>query len=164
MQQQIIRIVPQLRRFAFALTGNHADADDLLQNTIEKLLRQAPEGDEQDLTKWAFRVCKNLWIDEYRSRKVRSQATSQPELTDNQTVDGEHAIQSEIALNQVNQAMDKLPDDQRSLIALIALEGKSYKEAAAALDLPIGTVMSRLARARSALAEYLKVTPQEANA
>ncbi|MER2491656.1 RNA polymerase sigma factor [Catenovulum sediminis] len=164
MKQQITKLVPQLRRFAFALTGSADDADDLLQNTIERLLRQAPDAQDEDLTKWAFRVCKNLWIDEYRSRKVRSQAAANPELSANQAVDGERAMQGEIALQQVNSAMAQLPDEQRSIISLIALEGLSYKEAAAALELPIGTVMSRLARARLALSEFLKNSQEEANA
>ncbi|WP_143871073.1 RNA polymerase sigma factor [Catenovulum sediminis] len=164
MKQQITKLVPQLRRFAFALTGSADDADDLLQNTIERLLRQAPDAQDEDLTKWAFRVCKNLWIDEYRSRKVRSQAAANPELSANQAVDGERAMQGEIALQQVNSAMAQLPDEQRSIISLIALEGLSYKEAAAALELPIGTVMSRLARARVALSEFLKNSQEEANA
>ncbi|GAA6204658.1 hypothetical protein NBRC116600_14550 [Thalassotalea sp. SU-HH00458] len=79
MKNEIIALIPMIRRFAYSLTGNHHDADDLLQNTIERILTKGvPE--DVELTKWMFRVCRNLWIDEYRSRQVRQAATQSPEL------------------------------------------------------------------------------------
>lgn len=154
MQQKLKQLLPGLRRFAYSLTGSVADADDLLQGTVEKvLLRAPPEGVELD--RWAFRVCRNLWIDDCRSRKVRQAAAQQPELSDGQMVDGERATLSQIELAQVNAAMARLPDGQREIIALVALHGLSYQEVSDTLEVPKGTVMSRLARARVALSELL---------
>jgi RNA polymerase sigma factor (sigma-70 family) len=153
MKQELTRLMPMIRRFAYSLTGSAHDADDLLQNTIERVLsRGVPE--DVDLAKWAFRVCRNIWIDEYRSRKIRHNASQLPELEE-PTVDGEDIVYQQITLREVSSAMDKLPDDQRSILALVAVQGMSYKEVAETLSIPMGTVMSRLARARVALHDYL---------
>jgi RNA polymerase sigma factor (sigma-70 family) len=159
MKEELTQLLPALRRFAYSLTGARADADDLLQNTIERLLsREMPENVE--LIKWAFRVCRNIWIDEYRARKIRHNAAQLPELEE-PTEDGTNRIYNEITLKQVNTAMEKLPDDQRSILALIAIQGMSYKEVAETLGIPIGTVMSRLARARIALSQFLNSSATE---
>ena len=158
MHEQLKQILPALRRFAYSLTGNVADADDLLQGTVERILRREPPEDVE-LDRWAFRVCRNLWIDECRAQKYRQNATQQPELTDHQTVDGERATASQIELTQVDAAMDRLPDGQREIISLVALQGMSYKDVSETLGIPRGTVMSRLARARSALSAAIDVQP-----
>lgn len=155
LQQALTERLPMIRRFAYSLTGSMADADDLVQNTYERVLtRNRP--DDVDLTKWVFRVCRNLWIDEYRSQKVRQQATQQPELQQTQTVDGEKEIHNQLTVAEIIKQMEQLPDDQRSILALIALQGMSYQEAADALSIPKGTVMSRLSRARQSIADWLK--------
>lgn len=154
MRDELTLLAPALRRFAYSLTGAAHDADDLLQNTLERLLsRGVPE--DVELAKWAFRVCRNIWIDEYRARKVRQRNVYSLEETEEPAIDGSQAIYDEITLRQVDAAMDKLPDDQRSIMALVALQGMSYKEVAETLGIPAGTVMSRLARARVALAGFL---------
>lgn len=159
MKKELTALMPMLRRFAYSLTGSPHDADDLLQNTIERLLSKGvPE--DVELAKWAFRVCRNIWIDEYRARKIRNNAAQLPELEE-PTVDGENVIYNEITLGEVNNAMDKLPDDQRSIIALVAVQGMSYKEVAETLSIPMGTVMSRLARARVALSQFLNSSAAE---
>jgi len=154
MKEELIHLAPILRRFAYSLTGSAHDADDLLQNTLERLLcREVPA--DVELAKWAFRVCRNIWIDEYRARKIRQRNAYSLEETEEPSVDGEQAIYDQITLSEVDAAMDKLPDDQRSIMALVALQGMSYKEVAETLGIPAGTVMSRLARARIALANFL---------
>ncbi|MDT0604982.1 RNA polymerase sigma factor [Thalassotalea castellviae] len=153
MKNEIIALIPMIRRFAYSLTGNHHDADDLLQNTIERILTKGvPE--DVELTKWMFRVCRNLWIDEYRSRQVRQAATQSPELHE-QAVQGEQEQTQKLRVREVNQAMSVLPTDQRSILSLVAIQGMSYKEVSETLSIPIGTVMSRLARARSSLSQCL---------
>jgi RNA polymerase sigma factor (sigma-70 family) len=159
MKKELTVLMPMLRRFAYSLTGSPHDADDLLQNTIERLLSKGVP-DDVELAKWAFRVCRNIWIDEYRARKIRNNAAQLPELEE-PTVDGENIIYNEITLGEVNNAMDQLPDDQRSIIALVAVQGMSYKEVAETLSIPMGTVMSRLARARIALSQFLNSSATE---
>lgn len=161
MKEELTRLAPMLRRFAYSLTGSAPDADDLLQNTLERLLSRGVPADVE-LAKWAFRVCRNIWIDEYRARKIRQRNVYSMEEIEEPAVDGEQAICDQITLHQVDAAMDKLPEDQRTIMALVALQGMSYKEVAETLGIPAGTVMSRLARARIALANFLNppsITP-----
>lgn len=146
--------LPRVRRFARGLTGNQADADDLLQSTVERVLqRGVPEGVE--LLKWMFKVCRNLHIDEIRSRQVRERAAARPELAEESVVSGEAVAIGELSLREVERAMALLSEEQRAVISLVAVEGLSYREAAEVMDIPIGTVMSRLARARATLADLL---------
>lgn len=153
MRDKILEILPGLRRFAFALTGAKHDADDLLQATVEKLLlsAEAPK-DNIELQKWAFRVCRNQWIDEVRKQKVRlADDLADTELPVDQ-IDNDRRLLSRITLEEVNAAMSQLPEKQRVALAMVALGGLSYAEISAALDVPIGTVMSRISRARTELA------------
>lgn len=164
MRDEITALLPMIRRFAYSLTGSMADADDLLQSTVERVLsRELPK--DVNLSKWMFRVCRNLWIDEYRSRKVRGDTSGHdPELAEEQTVDGERAVVGEIELDRVNTAMQQLPDEQRAILSLVAMQGLSYKEVATTLEIPMGTVMSRLARARAALIQCLNAPATRASA
>jgi len=156
MKEQLATLLPAIRRFAYSLTGSPEDADDLLQNTLLRVLdRPVPE--DVELIKWCFRICRNLWIDEYRSRKVRQTAANDPELIDSQVTDGTTAIIDSIRLDEVNRAMERLPEQQRAIICLVALEGMSYKDVAQTLEIPLGTVMSRLARARVSLSQQLEL-------
>ena len=145
-------MLPNIRRFALSLTGHVADADDLLQSTVERLLERGLP-DDVDVTAWSLRVCRNLWIDEMRSRKVRRDAQREPAVIGEQVLPGEEQVLGEMTLEEVQQALFSLSEDQRAVLELVAIEGHSYKEAAAILEVPIGTVMSRLARARTALIE-----------
>ena len=147
-------IIPMLRRFAYSLTGSAPDADDLVQATFEKILKKGiPENVEA--VKWAFKVCRNVWIDEYRSQKVRQKATQVPELQE-QIVDLQAAPhESKERMAKVNTAMGTLPDDQRSILSLVALKGMSYKDVAIISGIPVGTVMSRLSRARTSLLDMM---------
>ncbi|QEY17873.1 RNA polymerase sigma factor [Cellvibrio sp. KY-GH-1] len=163
LKQELTRIAPALRRFAYSLTGSAADADDLLQNTLERLLSKAIP-DDVELAKWAFRICRNLWIDEYRARKVRQKNVYSLDDTEEPATDGEQVIHDQITLTQVDAAMNQLPDEQRTIMALVAVQGLSYKEVAETLGIPQGTVMSRLARARVALVKFLNPTADPASA
>ena len=149
--------LPNIRRFAASLTGNLADADDLLQMTVERLLTKGLPDDAAVLP-WCLRVCRNLWIDEVRSRKVRSDASREPAIIGEQVLDGEQQVLGEMTLAEVQQVLHSMSEDQRAVLELIAVEGYSYKEAAAVLEVPIGTVMSRLARARTTLIERSGLT------
>jgi RNA polymerase sigma-70 factor, ECF subfamily len=103
------------------------------------------------LDSWMFRIIHNIWIDQKRASKVRGTVVdldSAPELMGS---DGREVVERRMTLNRVLDAMEKLPQEHRELIALISIEGVSYQEAAAILEIPIGTVTSRLVRARRAL-------------
>lgn len=150
--RELVDVLPSIRRFALSLTGHVADADDLLQSTVERLLERGLP-DDVDVTAWSLRVCRNLWIDEMRSRKVRRDAQREPAVIGEQVLPGEEQVLGEMTLEEVQQALFSMSEDQRAVIELVAVEGYSYKEAAAILEVPIGTVMSRLARARTALIE-----------
>ena len=141
-----------LRKFCFSLTGNAADADDLLQTTVERVLDKGMPEDAH-AAKWAYRICKNAWIDELRSREVRGRY---PQLVVEQldeSPSAEQAASGEREIAAVSEALDKIPPDQRLALTLVAIEGKTYAEAAQILEVPMGTVMSRIARARRKLME-----------
>lgn len=151
-QEELVEVLPNIRRFALSLTGSLADADDLLQSTVERLLTRGVPDDAAVLP-WSLRVCKNLWIDELRSQKVRRDAATEPAVIGEQVMDGERQLHGEMTLQEVQDVLHSMSDEQRMVLELVAVEGFSYKEAAAALEIPVGTVMSRLARARTALLE-----------
>lgn len=155
VRQELLEFLPNLRRFCAALTGNRADADDLLQSTVERVLVK-PIPDGADLKRWTFRVAKNLWIDEHRRRAVRA---ADPYEDVHPGRGGEGDAASAATLAKVREAVGQLPEEQRLPLTLVAMEGFSYKEAAEILSIPIGTVMSRLSRARKALSDQF---PEEA--
>lgn len=154
-REVILQELPRLRRFAYALTSSKADADDLVQNTVVRLLKAGLPENVAPIP-WMMRVCKNLWIDELRSRSVRMKAADQIERDHEQQDDaGSRQLQGNLDLQRVNQAMASLSDEHRMTLSLIAIEGMSYAEAAEVLGVPIGTIMSRLARARKQLHQKL---------
>lgn len=129
-----------------------------MQATVERVLeRGLPAGVVPRA--WMFTICKNLFIDDRRARAVRVKAAALPELADEPVVSGERVALGEIALHEVERAMARLPDEQRVVLALVAVEGLSYREAAEVIGTPTGTVMSRLARARAALVRHLDEAP-----
>jgi RNA polymerase sigma-70 factor (ECF subfamily) len=154
-RQQLLEELTGLKRFCLSLTGDPSDADDLLQLTVERILeRGMPE--EAHVAKWAYRVCRNLWVDELRSRDVRLRygQTADVDETLQQETDGK--VQREMQLERVAVAIAGLPADQRAALSLVTIEGCSYAEAAAQLDVPVGTIMSRIARARKNLVTKLE--------
>jgi len=150
-------MLPRLRRFAFALSRHPADADDLAALAVERALRsRAQFTPGSRLDSWLFRITRNLWIDEARSRQRKAAWEAPPEEGEKQGFDGAAAIERSAELATVMAAMSALPDDQREVVALIMVEGLGYREAAELLGLPIGTVSSRLVRGRNALLASLK--------
>lgn len=141
-----------LRKFCFSLTGNAADADDLLQLTVERVLEKGMPEDAH-AAKWAYRVCKNSWIDEVRSREVRRKYTQVAEEQWDAAPSTEQVANNERQLSRVGHALEQLPTDQRLALTLVAIEGKTYSEAAEILEVPVGTIMSRIARGRKQLIE-----------
>ena len=151
----MLALLPRLRRFAIALTGRIAEADDLVQDTVERALRNfdkfAP-GTRMD--SWMFRIAQNLWIDRLRSRKSRGQ-TVELDQAEAVAIDGRRAAEARLMLGDTARGLAALPEDQRVVVALVLVDGLSYREAAAVLQVPIGTITSRLARGRDALAAHV---------
>lgn len=139
-----------LRRYCYSLTGSAADADDLLQATVEKLLQKGMPDDAHP-AKWSYRVCKNVWIDEIRSRDVRQRYSNSAVDGDEESLSTEDVADGEREIAAVSRALDQLPEEQRLALTLVAVEGKTYAEAAEILEVPVGTIMSRIARARKNL-------------
>jgi RNA polymerase sigma-70 factor (ECF subfamily) len=153
LSAELVTLLPRLRRFARALTRNPHDADDLVQLALERALARAHQlRPDAALAGWVFGILRHAWIDELRARS-RSERVFAPEESGRHVGDPGQSTQSERL--SVQEAMAHLPDEQRIAVALVLVEGLSYKEAAHVMDVPIGTLTSRLARGREALQAML---------
>lgn len=153
---ELAAVWPRLRRFAHALARDPADADDLAQMAAEKAFRsfdQFHAGTRFD--SWIFRICRTVWIDTVRSRTRRAAHEAPAEAGESVGFDPRPSAEAAIDLQAAMLAMQRLPDEQREVVALILIEGFGYREAAEILGQPIGTVSSRLARGRQALLAML---------
>ncbi len=155
--QRLVDLIPRLRRYARALVGDRAGADDLVQDTLERawtklhLYRRGT-----DLRAWLFTVMHNVHVNKLRAaRPTDPLEEGMPELA-------QRAPQSDALLvRDLDRAIARLPADQRAVLLLVTLEEMSYEDVARTLGIPIGTVMSRLSRAREKLrAMMLGQTPQ----
>jgi RNA polymerase sigma-70 factor (ECF subfamily) len=148
----IVDFLPRLRRFSYALTGDPDKGDDLVQETCARALSRLNQWEPGTrLDSWMFRIAQNIWLDQRRAQKVRGPAVDIDEMHHVAGEDGREVVERRLTLQEVSKGIAALPSDQQVLVALVCVDGLSYKEAAEVLDIPIGTVMSRLARARRAL-------------
>lgn len=163
LRQMLPIVLPRLRRFARTLTRHEHDADDLAQIAIERALLRAAqwrspapgataEQIEGAVRSWMFGIVKNAWIDNLRSRKrERAVVGSDDGIED--VADAAHTA-AEDRLS-IASAMERLPEEQRLAVSLVLIEGLSYQEAADVMEVPVGTLTSRLSRGREALAGLL---------
>lgn len=157
LRKELVALLPRLRRFCTALAKGNADGDDLCQAAVERALSRADQflpGTRLD--SWMYRIAQNIHIDQIR--RMNTRGTEVPVDDPALSLAGEDGVRvterrSELA--RARAAMFALPDDQRSLMALVVLDGKSYREAADIVGIPIGTVMSRIARARRAIDNHV---------
>lgn len=155
-QQQLVAILPRLRRFALGLTRNGAQADDLVQNACEKAISRIDQWEQGTrLDSWMFRIIQTTHIDHIRGQKRRDGYLEVIEHQTEHSFDGERAAEASMTLDAVRRAIYNLPEEQRAVIMLVSVEGLSYKEAAETLEIPMGTLTSRLVRARTALARMM---------
>jgi RNA polymerase sigma-70 factor (ECF subfamily) len=147
--------LPSLRRYARNLTGSVADGDDLTQEVCAKALERRAQWDPSRPVKpWLLGMMHNQFIDDRRAdgrRREGLKVVAFDQAQRNQAPSGE----ARVALAATESAMRQLPGEQRAILMLVCVEGLTYRETADALDLPIGTVMSRLSRARAGLAAAL---------
>jgi RNA polymerase sigma-70 factor (ECF subfamily) len=155
IQEQIVVLLPRLRRFARSLIRNPHDADDVVQIAVERALQRLDQWRrDARLDSWLFKIVRNAWIDEVRARGRRAKIFMPEEA--GETV-GDPSMEREVDRLSVETALAKLPEDQRLAVALVLVDGLSYAEAAGVLEVPIGTLTSRLARGREALQEMLSL-------
>ena len=146
-RQAIVDLIPRLRRYARALVGDRSAADDLVQDTLERAwVKFHLYRGGTDLRAWLFTVMHNVHVN-----RVRAQRPTDV-LTDDLPEVAQRAAQGDsLMVRDMDRALARLPEEQREVLLLVALEDMSYEKAARALGIPIGTVMSRLSRARERL-------------
>ena len=153
VRSEIAALLPRLRRFGRTLARHREDADDLVQIAVERALTRTEQwAPGTRLDSWMFRIMQNAWIDEVRARERRSQ-TFVPEAEGDAV--GVTSNDAQLDALAVRRAVAQLSDDQRAVVGLVLVEGFAYQEAADVLQIPVGTLTSRLARAREALQKTL---------
>ena len=159
-REQMIAFLPRLSGFAHSLTGNADQRDDLVQETCARALAHKDQWQPGTrLDSWMFRIAQNLWFDWKRAAKFRGESVDIEAVENRVVSDGRAVMESRLALGEVLRGLDQLSSEHRVLIGLVCVDGLTYHEAAEVLDLPVGTVMSRLARARLALHDVINRAP-----
>src|SRR6478672_9080783 len=152
--RELVELLPRARRFAWVLTRSHHDAEDVLQAAVERALRSASSWTPGTrLDSWLFRIMQNVWRDELRAHRRKAEPLEAAANVPG--TDGREVTMRHLESLEASEALAALPEEQRAVIALVVMEGMSYQETADILDIPVGTVMSRLARARARLATTL---------
>ncbi|MEQ9812537.1 MAG: RNA polymerase sigma factor [Azospirillaceae bacterium] len=156
-ERALLERLPRMRRFAISLTGTVAEGDDLVQSACERAWRRRRSlRDPERLDSWLFQIIRHVWIDQRRGPEARVDPEDPVTFHDLAGGDAERELEARLSLDRTFAAMLRLPAEQRAVLLLVGAEGYAYREAAAILDIPIGTVMSRLARAREALGRLLE--------
>ncbi|MEO9341164.1 RNA polymerase sigma factor [Mesorhizobium sp. SB112] len=157
--ERLVAFLPNLRRFAISLCRSRELADDLVQAACERAILAADSfAPDTRFDAWMFRILRNLWIDHLRRLKTAGPHDNIDEAHNVSIPSGEAAAHARMDLAEVTAALQKLPDEQREVLVLVCVEEFSYRDAAEILAIPIGTVMSRLARARKNLIELTGIT------
>jgi RNA polymerase sigma-70 factor (ECF subfamily) len=160
LSEDLPALLPRLWRFALRLAGDRHDAEDLVQRACVRALERRHQLQPGTATlNWLFSIVHSVWLNEVRARQIRSHGCIQwtEELADTVADPAASNPQTYVLQQQIIAAVEKLPDAQRAVMLLVAVEGLSYREAATVLEVPIGTVMSRLARARLTIGESFGV-------
>ena len=162
IRSELVEMLPRLRAFARSLAPSWDQADDLVQITVEKgLANLSGFTPGTRLDSWLFRIMRNAWIDQHRSARPTISIDDADSARTLMGEDGRRVTEARLELTRVERAMDTLPEDQRVVLMLVCVEGLRYREVSEALEIPVGTVMSRLSRARIALAAELGLDQSE---
>lgn len=165
IKTEMIRLLPKLRSFALRLCRNPDQADDLVQTTCERAIRSLDQFDPATrLDSWMFRILQNLYFNTVRDTANRARLFDLAMLDFEESYDGAQAAASSLELQRVQVFIGELEEDSREVLLKIAIEGRSYKDVAEELGVPIGTVTSRLARARLKLRDWLEAKDSGAHA
>ncbi len=164
IHQRFVALMPRLRRFAAGLCNNSHDADDLLQATYDRALSRLHQWqDGTNLDRWLFRIMHSIHINSRQSGHYRQQCVADEMVDLQQGGDSRQEMETWISLQQTRRMIADLPEDQKTVLLLVTVEGLSYKEAAEVLELPIGTITSRLSRARMSLAKAMVPATRQEN-
>jgi RNA polymerase sigma-70 factor (ECF subfamily) len=156
--EALIRLLPNLRRYAMSLARRADLADDLVQTTVERAIRASASYDPAArLEPWLFRITRNAFIDVTRRQRTQGVEVDVFDIPEALPDDNDRAVEARLMLRATQDAMKSLPPEQAEILHLICIEELSYAEAAAVLDIPKVTVMSRLSRARLALSDRLGI-------
>jgi RNA polymerase sigma-70 factor (ECF subfamily) len=151
---QLVALLPRLRHLALGLTGTVDEGDDLVQAACERALSRSQQFQPGSrLDHWMYSILRSIWIDGIRSRRRREIPVDPSSLADHPGGDLEAEAHARLCLAEVRRAIAALPEEQREALLLVAVEGIGYRRAAELLDLPMGTVTSRVFRARLAIGE-----------
>ncbi len=157
---RLVAFLPRLRRFCHGLAGNADQGDDLLQAAFERALSRIDQWQVgTNLENWVFRLASNINIDGARARRVRGVPVDIDEAYDLSGDDEVDRLEQRSELDAVRAALARLPVELRDVMAAVVLEEKSYRETADMLDIPIGTVMSRMSRARQFIESHVHRNP-----
>jgi RNA polymerase sigma-70 factor, ECF subfamily len=157
IRREFVSLLPRLRRFALVLTGSVDQADDLVQGTLLRALDRLDQcRDSVHLDRWLFSIEKTVWLN---TRRAAARRRTEP-LDDHDQLaasDGVRSLEASVTLSEVRAAFERLSPDHRQVLFLVCVEGYSYRAAAEFLGVPVGTVMSRLARGRAALMAMMSI-------
>ena len=154
-ETELVEHIPSLRRYARALTANTGTADDLVQDVLERaLIKKKLWHRERCLRPWLFTILHNTFINEVKHQSRRAALQLVEDSGSHVTCDAESLWIQE----KLQQAICQLPQDQRQVFLMVSLEGFTYEEVASIMNTPVGTVMSRLSRARNRLRQLLQST------
>ncbi|MDA8048535.1 MAG: sigma-70 family RNA polymerase sigma factor [Rhodospirillales bacterium] len=160
-RRQLVALLPRLMRFAMALTRSRHEAEDLTQAACERALARVGQWQpDTRLDSWMFRIMQTIWLNDLRAKGVRTRHRA--ELAAREPAAAPAAAEGRLMLAQVAEKVLELPAEQRMVLMLVTVEGFSYREAAEIADVPIGTVMSRLARARLGLMKAIGESESDA--
>ncbi|MEO3431018.1 sigma-70 family RNA polymerase sigma factor [Pelagibius sp. CAU 1746] len=160
--ETVLEHIPALRRYARSLAGDAAEADDLVQESLSRALARrqkagAQAGEIRNLRAYLFTILHNAHVDRLNDR--RRWSYSVPEEVLENRLARPAPQHGQLELNDLAMALQRLPEEQRQAVLLVGYEGMAYKDAAQVLDVPIGTVMSRLSRGREALRRMMAGAP-----
>lgn len=160
--RRLISFLPRLRRFCHGLTGTREKGDDLLQSTVERALTRIDQWQAgTNLEGWVFKMASNLHIDMIRAERSRGISVEIDEISEISGEDEEARMEFRSELEAINGALALMSAELRQVLTAVVIDERSYKETAELFDIPIGTVMSRVSRARRFLEQYRNRTPNK---
>lgn len=159
LRSGLTMLLPRLRRFGAALTGSNDEGDDIVHAAIERALSKSGQWQPGTrLDSWMFKIMQNIWKDRRRRQRTDREKQALELAGSDMAVDGQRVTETSLMLTRAREQFSRLSDDHRMVLALVVIDGHSYQEAADILEIPVGTLMSRLYRARETLREMIETS------